>query len=382
MKVKVLKLENEQYGTQWEDEILDHWDYDDFKNNQAWNKGWTSIDCGYYNAEDERVYLGITSFANDIFKAYDRKSGKFLDLGYDKVADKYDAKFHRSLVKGNDGCLYAAIALLHCSDRYLEAPGSPIVKYDPVSGTITKMGIPIPHAYIQAIAIDNDRNMLYGQCLAPEFTFSFNLKTGESRILGLLGSGYGGMAQGENICIDNDGCVWFAWSLTRAWQSAPGVDANRLCKYDPEQDKMIFYKTGLPFSDGRHGFERAEAFFNFHDGFMYASGGNGSFYRINPETGEATYLYTPVEDRPSRLSSLVKAKDGVAYGVTGCAGKCNLLKVNYKDDTFEILDEIKDDDTGEPLWQCHDITITGDNVLYVGENDNPYRSGHLWEITF
>ena len=379
MKIKALKLENEHYGNQWEEEIYDHWDYDDFKKNQAWNRGWISMDCGYYNSENDRVYLGITSFANDIFKAYDRKTGEFVDIGYDKIANKYDAKFHRSLVKGNDGCLYGAIALLHCSDRYLEAPGSPIVKFDPKSGTITKLGIPIPHTYIQSLAIDNDRDMLYGQCLAPEFIFSFNLKTGETKILGLLGSGYSGMAQGENICLDDKGCVWFTWSLTRAWQSLAGVDANRLCKYDPEQDKIIFFQTGLPYKDGRHGFAKPEAFFYFNDGSIYASADNGSLYRINTETAEAAYLFTPVADRPSRLSSLVKAEDGVAYGVTGRGGKCNILKVNYKDDTFEVLDEVKDDE-GESMWQCHDIVITDDNVLYAGENDNPHRSSYLWEI--
>ena len=53
---------------------------------------------------------------------------------------------------------------------------------------------------------------------------------------------------------------------------------------------------------------------------MYASGGNGSLFRIDPDTGSATYLFTPIEDRPSRLTSLVVAGDGCAYGVTGRAG--------------------------------------------------------------
>jgi hypothetical protein len=380
MNIKALKLKDEHFGNQWDEEVYDHWDYDDFKNNSAWNDGWISMDCAIYNKANNRVYLGITSFSNDIFRAYDRDSGKFVDLGYGDIADKYDAKFHRSLVRGNDGCLYAAIALLHDCDRYLEAPGSPIVKFDPISGAITKLDIPIPHAYIQSIVIDNERDMIYGQCLAPEYIFSFSIKTGETKILGLLGSGYGGMAQGENICLDDNGCVWFTWSLTRAWQSEPGVDANRLCKYDPAQDKVIFYQTGLPYNDGRHGFARPEAFFNFHDGNIYASGDNGSLYRINIETGEAIYLFTPVADRASRLSSMVKSADGIAYGVTGRDNNCQLLKVDYINDKYEILDDIKDED-GSRMWQCHDIVMTDDNVLYVCENDNPTRSSYLWEIT-
>ena len=35
---------------------------------------------------------------------------------------------------------------------------------------------------------------------------------------------------------------------------------------------------------------------------------------------------------------------------------------------------------GFAMYQCHDVTITPDGVLYAGENDNPHRSGYLWEI--
>lgn len=379
MQIRTLKLKDNQYGNQWFDEVEDHWDYSDFKANPEWNEGWISMDCAFYNETEDRVYLGITSFASDIFKAYDRKEDNYIDLGYGKIADSFDAKFHRSLVKGNDGCLYAAIALLHDSDNFLTAPGSPIIKYDPVSGIVSRLGIPIPHVYIQSIAIDNSRDMIYGQCLAPEYIFSYNLKTEETKTLGLLGSGYGGMAQGENIAIDDNGCVWFAWSITRAWQSAPGIDANRVCKFDPELDKMVFYNTGLPRRNGEYGNAKAEAFFNFGDGFIYAGGDNGSFYRINTDTGEAEYLFTPVPDRPSRLSSSVKTEDGITYGITGRQGKCNLLKIKYKENDFEILGEIKDSD-GIAMWQCHDIVYAGNDVFYACENDNPYRSSYLWEI--
>ena len=87
--------------------------------------------------------MGGGAFDADIFKAYDRKSDKFVDLGYASVADPFDAKFHRALERGPDGCLYGAIALLHCADRFLEAPGGAIVKYDPRSGVVTKLGVPL-----------------------------------------------------------------------------------------------------------------------------------------------------------------------------------------------------------------------------------------------
>jgi len=381
MQINSLKLKDFHYGNQWFDEVEHHWVYDDFVADKDWKKGWISFDCALYNPVDDRVYLGITCFdADDIFKAYDRKTGQFVDLGYSRVADPFDAKFHRSLVKGSDGCLYAAPALLHCPDKYLEAPGAAVVKFDPATGHIEKLGIVLPHVYVQSLVLDPQQEVAYCLCFAPEYLASYNLRTGEAKTLGLLGSGYGTMAQGENIALDHQGCVWSNWSLTRAWQSEPGPDAIRLCKYDPREDRIVFFQKGLPHPDGSYGYAKAEALFNFGDGAMYASGASGSLYCIDPDSGDAEFLFTPTPDRRSRLSSLVKTDDGVAYGITGRDGKCELMRVHYKEAWFEKLGHVVDTD-GNTMFQCHDIVATPDGVLYACENDNPYRSSYLWEIT-
>jgi len=379
MNIIAHKLYDHDFGNQWFDKTEDHWDYEEYKRDPAWRREWISFDCALYSPDNERIYLGITSFDADIFKAFDRKTGEFVDLGYAKIADPYDAKFHRSLVRGNDGCLYGAIALLHDLDHYWDAPGGAIVKYNPRAGTLEKLCIPVPHVYIQATAYDAARNVLYGMCFPPEILIACDLNTGEVRNLGPIGPGIAGMTQGENIALDDDGCVWCNWGLTRAWQSAPGVDAWRLCKYDPRQDRIIYFKTGLPLPDGSHGFAKAETFFNFGDGFMYASGAGGSFYRINPETGKAAYLFTPTPDRPSRLSSMVQAGD-YAYAVTGRAGHCELMRVDYRAGAYEKLGPMRSED-GAVLWQNHDIVMAKDGTLYICENDNPYRSSYLWEVT-
>ena len=128
MHARALKLQDVHYGNRWFDEVEDRWNYDDLKADPCWRSGWISVDCLLYDERDDRVYMGITSLAADIFRAYDRGVskrdaslrdgiGQFVDLGYDRIADPYDAKFHRSLVKWErDGCLYAAIALLHDVD--------------------------------------------------------------------------------------------------------------------------------------------------------------------------------------------------------------------------------------------------------------------------
>jgi hypothetical protein len=367
------------YGNQWFEEIEDHWDYDDIAAHPTWRSGWISMDCALYHEADNRVYLGITSFAADIFRAYDRNTGQFLDLGYGRVAHPQDAKFHRSLVKWErDGCLYGAIALLHDIDRYWEAPGGALVRYDPATGDIEKVAIPLPHIYIQSICLDQERGVIYGQSFTPERLFRFDLTTGRSEDLGPISSGMN-MAQGENVELDDEGCVWCGWSVTRAWQNSSGVDCHRLCKFDPETGRIHYFKAGLPKPDGSYGYVKVEGIFNLGQGRLYASGGNGSIYRINTKTGQGNYLGTPITDRRSRLTTLRLGPDGAAYGVTGRDGRCNVLRFDPQTEKYELLGLVVDGEAA--CWQVHHLAITPDGTIYACENDNPYRSGYLWEIS-
>lgn len=380
MKVRSLKLKNRCFGNEWFDRVEDKWNYDDCIKDARWRKDWISFDGVVYHDGNDCVYCGITSFDADIFKAYDRKVGKFVDLGFGKIANRYDAKFHRAMELTRDGrTLYTGTALLHDVDRFWEAPGGGLFKHDTKTGKTTRLGIPIPHVYIQSIALDEKRGLIYSMHFTPERLSVFDLATKKSRDLGPIGSGMA-MGQGENVLLDDDGCAWIGWNATRAWQALPGVESHRLAKYDPRKRKIVYFETGLPRRDGKYGTAKVEGLFNLGTGCLYASGDNGSLYRIDTKTAKAKYLGTPVPDRRSRLTSLALHSDGYAYGVTGRDGKCQLLRFDPRTDTFELGGAIVDAD-GEAMWQCHDVDITPEGVLYAGENDHPHRSGWLWEIS-
>jgi len=378
MTVTAHMLHNEQYGDQWDEEIVDRWEYRDFHSHERWRRGWISFDSLLHNPADDRVYLGITSFAGDIFRAYDRSTGTFVDLGYVRVADPFDAKFHRSLVRWErDGCLYAAVALLHDVDRYWEAPGGAIVRYDLSTGDIEKLAIPLPHHYIQSICLDAERGMLMGMTFTPERIFSFDIESRRTTDLGPISSGLA-MAQGENIELDSEGRAWCGWSVTRAWQSEPGKDSHRLCTVEPGAERITFLDAGLPRPDGAEGYVKVEGLFNLGPDRLFAGGGNGSLYRVDMDSGRGTYLGTPIEDRPSRLASLRLGPDGYAYGVTGREGRCEVLRFDPATERWELLGELVDGQAR--CWQVHDVAVTADGTLFAGENDNPHRSGYLWEI--
>lgn len=383
MRVTALKLRDRDFGDQWNREVEDRWEYADFLKDPGWRKDWISFDSVCHDPATDTVFCGITSFDADIFWGWNRREKKWVDCGYDRVRDRYDAKFHRSLLRDSrDGCLYATQALLHDVDRFWEAPGASIVRYDPKTKDISKLGIPMPHMYIQSIVLDESRDTLYGQTFTPENLVSFNIRTRESRWLGPISSGMT-MAQGENICLDDQGRVWGVWAVTRAWQSFSGADTYRFFRYDPAAGRIEYLDKGLPKPDGSYGCAKPEAFFNFGTGCLYVSGGGGALYRLDPRSGDAEFLFqaiSPEGGRRSRLASMCMSPDGFAYGVTGRDGRCELLQFNPKNGAWKLLGPVCDSATGQAAWQAHDICAAGDGTLYAGENDNPTRSGYLWEI--
>ena len=386
MRVNALKLRDRDFGDQWDREIEDRWNYADFLADAGWRKDWISFDCLCHAPETDTVFAGITSFDADIFRGWDRARREWVDPGYARVRDPYDAKFHRSMVRDpGNGVLYAAPALLHDVDRFHTAPGAAVVRYDPKTSDIAKLAVPMPHVYIQSLALDPTLDVLYAQTFTPECWLRFDLCTCETRVLGPLSSGMT-MAQGENIVLDDNGRLWGAWHCTRAWQSCSGVDAHRLLRYDPAADEMRYFETGLPRPDGAHGTVKPEAFFNFGTGALYASGGGGALYRVDTETVEAEFLFQAVGDegrgRRSRLAAMALGPDGLAYGVTGRDGECEVLRFDPSNERWELLGPLVDSESGVPAWQVHDVCVTPDGVLYAGENDHPRRSGYLWEVAF
>ncbi|MBE2204009.1 MAG: hypothetical protein IAE94_06705 [Chthoniobacterales bacterium] len=381
MAVRSLKLLTTTFPPNfWRDEIANRWDYQDFLDHPEWGRDWISFDGVVFHAASNRVYCGLTCFDGDILYAWDVAEQRFLSLGFDRVMDRYDAKFHRAMELSKDGkSLYLATALLHDVDRFFEAPGGGIYRHDLVSGENEKLGIPLPHNYIQSSVLDEERGVLYNMHFTPECLSVFDLQTRKGRSLGPISGGMQ-MAQGENLVLDDQGGVWCGWCATKAWHSTMGTDIARLCKYDPDAGKILYFPHGLPNPDGSHGFTRVEGLFNLGTGMLYASGGNGSLFRIDPKTGKSAFLGTPITNERSRLTSLVLHPDGHAYGITGRDGNCRLLRFDPRTDTYEVGDAIRDDE-GNAMFQCHDICVSPEGTLFAGENDHPSRSSYLWEIT-
>ena len=102
--------------------------------------------------------------------------------------------------------------------------------------------------------------------------------------------------------------------------------------------------------------------------------------RLEPLTLTVAKALLPIYGVPLldyHLSRLL-GPDGAAYGVTGRDGQCEAIRFDPGTEKYELLGPVADGDIR--CWQVHDVAVADDGTSYDGENDNPYRSGYLWEI--
>ena len=311
------------------------------------------------------VFCGLTRNDNDLIYTYDPASENFQSLGFKKIAEKREIKIHRSFCMDKDGTIWTATASILNIDTRAEAAGGRVLHIYPDTGKIEPVARPCPHDYIQTITLDAERRIIYG-CTFPVFRFfRCDIETGECRDFGYMGS------IGHIHDLDDDGGFWGLWS----------VGGHFLFRYDPDKDKIEFTRIKIPFSVINDpalfpGAGPIDSMVNGRDGFLYIGTTSGCLYRFDPRKRTLQYLGKPTES--VRMPALGLAEDNLLYGAAGMR-EPRLFAFDLKKDTFHILGTIRDDEIGTACHIPHDLTIAGDGRVFVGETDNPDRSGYLWE---
>ncbi|MDO8587329.1 MAG: hypothetical protein Q7T82_09840 [Armatimonadota bacterium] len=317
-----------------------------------------------YNPADGLVYCGITAADNDILFTFDPASKKFESLHYERVGEKYDVKIHRSLILDDDGMMYGATAGLIEPFQYLEAPGGKIFSLNPKTKEIRILAIPAPHEYIQTIAMDKKRKIIYGFTWPLNKFFRFDLKTGKTTNFEAIGAG-------PHIpAVDDDGNLWGTWAMF-------GSSDKRLLKYLPDEDRIDFIRTLLPKMHGNDGGD-IDGMLNGGDGYIYVGTVSGGLVRLDPKNAEFEYLGKPYPG--TRLAGLCIGKDGLLYG--GGGENYNTFVFAYDREKKQFRDNVRlyDADMNASCVIVHHITITDDGTVYAAETDNLERSGFLWEV--
>lgn len=383
----------------WHEHIVGRWHYRDLVADRSWREGWISFDSVRWNPDDEQVYCGLNSIDGDILYRFDPASRTFTSLDASRWADGFDVKIHRSLLHNPaDGSLYFGTSMLHDVDQQPQAKGGKLVRYDPRSGQTAILGVPVPMLYIQSIAADFARGIIYGFTYPAEAVFRFDLHDRSSRVLAYTGNALM-MSQPHNPVVDKDGWLWGTYAETRAWDEILSDQPIRLFKYHPDGDRFVWFDHGLPrrdrgrqllpdpskppkaqvaLAETRHAVDYGFCDSMVYDGqrYIYAGTVAGVLCRIDTKTETVEKIAHVMAT--GRFPALTIAGDGTLYGAGGMKGHTQIMRFRPAADRVESFFNLRDSRRDDGPARIHEIAVDADHRLYLAENDNHERSSYLW----
>ena len=350
-------------------ESLKYYRFADFVNDKYLYENYFSLCCLLYHPQHKKIYCGMTAFNNDVLYSFDPVACEFESCSYQDVAEKYEVKVHHSLELDSDGMIYGTVGGLHEIDDYMKAPGGCVFRFDPASKKIEKLGIPIPHEYIQAITLDRQRKIIYGVTYITPRVFRFDLGTCTTKDLGPIN------CYPEAVALGEDGIFWTNWK--------DAAHKLNLLRYDPDKDEVKYFQGGIPSTPvvspyyGKSYDNEIDTMADGGDGYLYIGTEIGMLYRLEPKTGDVQYLGKPLTEL--RITALEPGPDGLIYGVGGDNEHVELFTYDKKDGRLQTLGRIVDSETGKVCFRAHDICLMPDGkTVFVAETDTPTRPSHLW----
>lgn len=385
----------------WKDKIAGRWSYRQLVADRNWFDGWISFDAVTWNPYDQQLYCGLNSLDSDLLYRFDPRAERFESMNARQWADPFDVKIHRTLLLNpKDRCLYFGTSLLHDLDQQHEAKGGKLVKFDPGSRTYHLIGVPAPHLYIQSIAADWGRGLIYGFTIPAEGVFRMHLGSGVPKMLAYLTNAIM-LVQPHNGVVDKEGWLWGTYAETRAWDEMMGPEPVRLFKYHPDGNRFVWFDYGLSrkadkkqllaaqpaqpsgvasaLAETRHKEDFGFCDSMVYDGgrYIYAGTVAGVLCRIDTETDKVEKVANVVAT--GRLPALV-IKDGMLYGAGGMNGHTQLIRWDTRTDSLEGYTDLSDSELHDRPARVHDLAVDDEHRIYLGENDNHQRSSYLWTV--
>jgi hypothetical protein len=326
-------------------------------------KNWISFTALAWDAAQQQLYLGLTAFDCDLLYRFAPNSATFESLGFASVNyDPQRIKIHRGLIGDGQGGYYFGTAGLLDVDERNDAAGGAIYRY--AGGKFHEFGIPMPHDYIQTLAIDHAGQHAYGVSYPVMQFFDFDLKTGRTAYSFYTASHF------HSPGVDDTGAVWGTYQ---------GRAGHSLFRYHPA-DGPHFFQAAIPNLGSDHPFTfplngPIDSFINGGDGFLYFGTTPGELCRLDPATGRWESLGKPTDQ--IRLSGLVIGPDGCLLGSYGAYNETGLFLYDRKAGRFEDLGRIRKGD--RTCFMVHEIAWDGGDRVFAGETDTADRAGYLWE---
>jgi hypothetical protein len=385
----------------WRETMVGRWTYKDLIADPEWFHGWISFDAVAFHPGERKIYCGLNSLDGDLLYSFDPESETFECLETKQWTDAFDVKIHRTILHNpGDGCLYFATSLLHDLEDQQRAKGGKLVRYDPASHRYELLDVPAARLYIQSIAADWTRRLIYSFTCPAEAVYRTELGTRRSTLAAYIGNATL-FCQPHNAVVDRHGWLWGTCGEMRAWDEAFGLQPVRLFKYHPDNDCLVIMDRGLPrweehrqllpdpagprdlpgvLTETRHKQDFGFCDSMVYDGerYIYAGTVAGVLCRIDTETGAVEKVANAIAT--GRFPALA-LREGVLYGAGGMHGHTRLVRWDTRGGELETYDDLVDAASGERPARVHELALDDKGRVYLGENDNHDRSSYLWSVT-
>ncbi len=318
-----------------------------------------------YHARRRKLFLGATNAAGDVLVEFDPRTRRFRSCGYPAsgLFTPATSKIHKGIsVAEDDDQLFFGIATLSPLPKTIDTEGGLLVRYDIGERRFTRLAAPAHGHYHQATLLDPRRGLMYFYTDRACFGV-YDLRRRRVRVFEAMES------VTHNLAMDDAGGVWGTYGAHHAF-----------FRYDPDSGRFEF-PEGCAFPNAPAaanimypGAGPCDCILNSGDGFLYAATALGEVYRLDPKAGRLAYLGKPFVGR--RLPAMAVDPDGWLYLAGGREQASTLARYSRQEQRFEVLGSVEAPD-GKFLHYAHELCVI-DGVVFIGETDNPWRSGYLW----
>ena len=231
---------------------------------------------------------------------------------------------------------------------------------------VSDLGQAVPGESIFALTIDRKARMIYGLTSPNAHFFEYSIATGKFKDFGVVATKIPWGEKFEHakmmsrmLVVDRNGNVF---------ASGENGSFYRLDAKDQTLQELPIHAPAVP---GREMWTRVDAFLLDPSGAIYGGTSDGYLFRLDPEKLTVTNLGKPLNQY--RIAGLARGPDGKLYGVGGDKEEmARLFSYDPSTGAYDVLGFVDVNRRPYYTWQAYVIgAMVSDSygTVYIGENE-------------
>ena len=228
----------------------------------------------------------------------------------------------------------------------------------PALARIEDLGAPVPGEGICAMAVDHEKNVIYGLTSPGGKFFAYDIQSMKFSVKDIYGDCIANRSNISRAMVCAGGNVYFSGKY------------GYIVKYLQQNDAFVLTGMKIPVSPGREYLNHASALAKNDSGLVYGGTyADGYFFAFDPLEEKIVNLGKPSIE--SNVRALSAGRDGIIWGLCGTDDEivhlCRYDPCNKRLDDYGMIRA-----KAPKTWIVHraDVMVTGaDGELFIGESD-------------